>query len=965
MPAQLTFPVGAQVWARMPEPLRPTQSVAQSDTEVLSWIVGYERRGAVLYYSCKAPESGGIWTFNDSEVVSGVSSVRPALTHGAQFELNQNVRIKKRVEWQHTEGGQMQKSGCIKAAWCKQVQSAGGYFLDYSYWVEVDNKDHMQQAAVSAGRNLRSALDTRILTANSWGHPSNSGLSNLSRNKNKDLSQLSSRLSQRLSPAVSNQSTSRTISTRTKKRRLKKPDTKIGLSLARPRKSSAPNIAETQPEWTAVSSALTTLEESIARTNLLLHSLASGEAWARRTRSPRLTWDTKAALDSTADPKRDDSIHTVDSLTTLLQELGQKQAVAADLLSRLNRSTSSALPAPPSPRKTFEELLANKTIKVSDEPSVNSKQIFETGWGNDVLRPPARENPATHPTPLLSLNASDENSSSHAGASTETLQGIIKPDAVSLESAVRDPSHVVPIPTLQHGLDRVLFNPGVHWLQDPHSRVYNFPPELQAMPAFTSFSYEKVNSFVTSSKDAELAELARRLGKKFTGSTSSVSMILSHIYFLISGWREIDLSVLSTSFAHMPNEFTSGQKMPYTFFMRRNDDVVAFDSGSQADDPLDQNILSYIGVMLEKLLTLPREDFDTLLQKSPTALENESVLPEREAYRYSTSNSMVLRSQLDCVDSRLPGSGIFDLKTRAAISVRQDVWNVEIGSGYQIRSLTGPFESFEREYYDLCRSALLKYSFQARIGDMDGVFVAYHNTSRMFGFQYIPLEEMDERLFGGHEGGERAFKACLGFLEVIAENVTSCFPEQDVKAMVYTNETKEPELSVWVEPVAWSEPTPAPVYEFRLSVNHAVNGEPVPPGARVTFDNPEWKISYTLTRLPPCPENRARYNKAFARQQAIRVACLPEGTTIEELSNRMKGGVLEGYATRSLDGSDTSAEPEGDGVTSSTLDAWNRRFRKGATPLVRSLRGLSKKGLEDLNKWAKDDSPKIVYKPRT
>jgi hypothetical protein len=61
---------------------------------------------------------------------------------------------------------------------------------------------------------------------------------------------------------------------------------------------------------------------------------------------------------------------------------------------------------------------------------------------------------------------------------------------------------------------------------------------------------------------------------------------------------------------------------------------------------------------------------------------------------------------------------------------------------------------------------------------MDGVFVAYHNTSRMFGFQYVPLKEMDQRLFGSHEGGERVFKSCLGLLEVIAENVVSCFPGQ-------------------------------------------------------------------------------------------------------------------------------------------------------------------------------------------
>ncbi|KAG8725960.1 hypothetical protein FRC12_023845 [Ceratobasidium sp. 428] len=259
---------------------------------------------------------------------------------------------------------------------------------------------------------------------------------------------------------------------------------------------------------------------------------------------------------------------------------------------------------------------------------------------------------------------------------------------------------------------------------------------------------------------------------------------------------------------------------------------------------------------------------------------------------------------------------------------------------------------------------MLKYSFQARIGAMDGVFVAYHNTSRMFGFQYVSLKEMDERLFGGYEGGERVFRACLGFLEVIAEQVTSCFPEQDVKAMISTSESKEPELSVWVEPAIWDEPTPAPVYELRLNVYHNINGEYRPPGAQATFEEPDWKINYKIAKLTPNAETRANRDKAFARQQAIRISCLPEGTTIEELSNRMKDGVLEGYAPRNPDDVDTIADTDGDGVSSSTLDAWNKRFRTQATPFVRSLRELSRKGLEDLNRWSKHESPKVVYKPR-
>lgn len=37
---------------------------------------------------------------------------------------------------------------------------------------------------------------------------------------------------------------------------------------------------------------------------------------------------------------------------------------------------------------------------------------------------------------------------------------------------------------------------------------------------------------------------------------------------------------------------------------------------------------------------------------------------------------------------------------------------------------------------------------QCKIGEMEGAFVAYHNTQRIFGFEYITLEEMEQRVFG-------------------------------------------------------------------------------------------------------------------------------------------------------------------------------------------------------------------------
>ena len=61
---------------------------------------------------------------------------------------------------------------------------------------------------------------------------------------------------------------------------------------------------------------------------------------------------------------------------------------------------------------------------------------------------------------------------------------------------------------------------------------------------------------------------------------------------------------------------------------------------------------------------------------------------------------------------------------------------------------------------------------------MDGVLVAYHNTARMFGFQYISLEEMEERLYGGPKRGDGVFTLCVKLLEAVGDEVVRCFPGQ-------------------------------------------------------------------------------------------------------------------------------------------------------------------------------------------
>lgn len=80
-------------------------------------------------------------------------------------------------------------------------------------------------------------------------------------------------------------------------------------------------------------------------------------------------------------------------------------------------------------------------------------------------------------------------------------------------------------------------------------------------------------------------------------------------------------------------------------------------------------------------------------------------------------------------------------------------------------------QSFEREYYDLIRGGFLKYIMQMKIGQMQGAAIAYHNTQKIFGFQYIKLEEMEKRIFGSPQFSNIVFKSSLAMLEKILDYI--------------------------------------------------------------------------------------------------------------------------------------------------------------------------------------------------
>ena len=103
--------------------------------------------------------------------------------------------------------------------------------------------------------------------------------------------------------------------------------------------------------------------------------------------------------------------------------------------------------------------------------------------------------------------------------------------------------------------------------------------------------------------------------------------------------------------------------------------------------------------------------------------------------------------------------------------MRYEIYNYIDYLDYEIVKYKGKHSSYEREFYDLIRGGFLKYIMQCKIGRMQGALVAYHNTQKVFGFQYIGLEEMEKRVFGCSEFSNVVFKSGLSMMEKIFDYV--------------------------------------------------------------------------------------------------------------------------------------------------------------------------------------------------
>lgn len=373
------------------------------------------------------------------------------------------------------------------------------------------------------------------------------------------------------------------------------------------------------------------------------------------------------------------------------------------------------------------------------------------------------------------------------------------------------------------------------------------------------FKFDTMPQFMPASKDETLHRMAVQQGCSFVSSTSSMSQSMSSIYFVLSRMKPLNLECLSAAFSEEPKTYTVLTRSPCAVLLRPHGPNLRSIVVEKVEEP--ETVLQAMGQVMERLLTEPKDNFARMLKSSSEAPQ---VRPS-EAYSYMAVGNVLLRSQLDCQDPRLP-KRTFDLKTRAALPVRMDVYNFEKYRDYHIVANHGLFNSFEREYFDMCRSAFLKYkcassvassyccsslcSFQVRIGDMDGIFVAYHNASELFGFQYISREEMDERIFGNPETGDAIFDIILQVYNEILAAITPLYPREHIIRLTFFPDKIGHRLTVFSEDLGMHE---SPVHgknvrQFAITMHSSLNGFRTDQILLDASGRDEWTVSLNISQ---------------------------------------------------------------------------------------------------------------------
>lgn len=334
-------------------------------------------------------------------------------------------------------------------------------------------------------------------------------------------------------------------------------------------------------------------------------------------------------------------------------------------------------------------------------------------------------------------------------------------------------------PSLKSNLMQVVKNPGIYPLSSIEKMSNRELKFFKNLPTPEMIQLENLDTYMRPYEDPNLKKLMLTNNYKYCSSTSGIGETLAHFFYKLINFKSPHFYNLSEEYINAPLKYMMFQRKPANVILRKLENKKYAISKNSVFDSKIEIILMKMGKYMEKLFTNTEEEFEKKYLKN--SLErSEIILKEDDYFKFVGYDKILLRSQIDCGGKDSQGRDIvFEIKTRAVAPIRYDVMNYKDYLDYDVNSLHGIHSSYEREFYDLIRGAFLKYLFQLKIGGMDGALISYHNTQKIFGFEYISLVDMERRILGNSNFSNIIFKASLKLLQETLDYIVKDFPDQE------------------------------------------------------------------------------------------------------------------------------------------------------------------------------------------
>lgn len=125
------------------------------------------------------------------------------------------------------------------------------------------------------------------------------------------------------------------------------------------------------------------------------------------------------------------------------------------------------------------------------------------------------------------------------------------------------------LPSLQNSLDILPKCPGIFPIESICQLDKRLKPFFSRMPAYSQINEAVIAPYFPPSTDKNLARLAEKAGAKYLTSTSTITSVLSHVYYSLSNYKSPHFNELTQAYDKEPMKFMVSQRKPNTVFLRR------------------------------------------------------------------------------------------------------------------------------------------------------------------------------------------------------------------------------------------------------------------------------------------------------------------------------------------------------------------------------------------------------------